>query len=106
VPADTTRPGGLAAARRRAGLDAIALLSTLIHTGMLGALLTFAPCVWYAPYLHGMLDALTDQQLGGLLMWVPGGVTYLLAALALVAHGLRPSAAAVAVADGAVLVKD
>lgn len=96
----------LAAARRRVGLAAIALLSTLIHTGMLGALLTFAPRVWYAPYLHGMPDALADQQLGGLLMWVPGGVIYLLAALALVAQGLRPSAVAAAVADGAALVKD
>lgn len=96
----------LAAAPRRAGLALLALLTTLIHTGMLGALLTFAPRVWYAPYLHSMPDALANQQLGGLLMWVPGGLAYLLAAFVLVAHGLRRAVATAAVASRAVPARD
>ena len=52
-----------------------ALLLTLMHTGFLGALLTFAQ----AP-LYGEARDLEDQQLAGLIMWVPGAVPYLLAA--------------------------
>lgn len=52
-----------------------ALLLTLMHTGFLGALLTFAQ----AP-LYGESRSLEDQQLAGLIMWVPGAVPYLLAA--------------------------
>jgi putative membrane protein len=39
--------------------------------------------------------ALDDQQLGGLVMWVPGGIAYLVAGLAIAAawlarrHGFR-----------------
>lgn len=54
----------------------LALLFTVMHTGLLGALLTFAPRVLYA----GESRELWDQQLAGLVMWVPGGAVYLLAA--------------------------
>ena len=41
------------------------------------------------------LSALEDQQLGGLIMWVPGGLAYLIAALMLCAGWLaRPVRAA------------
>jgi cytochrome c oxidase assembly factor CtaG len=50
-------------------------LITLMHTGLLGALLTFAN----AP-LYGDATGLGDQQLAGLIMWVPGGLVYLVAA--------------------------
>ena len=50
----------------------------------LGAILTFAPAPWYAGYLtttaQWHLTALQDQQLGGLIMWIPGGLVYLGAA--------------------------
>jgi cytochrome c oxidase assembly factor CtaG len=52
-----------------------ALLLTLMHTGFLGAVLTFAR----AP-LYGSAGSLPDQQLAGLIMWVPGAIPYLLAA--------------------------
>lgn len=44
--------------------------------GMIGAVLTFAPRLLYpehllSPFLWG-LDPLADQQLAGLIMWVPG----------------------------------
>lgn len=51
-----------------------ALLLTLMCTGMLGALLTFAQTPFYDDLLN-----LQDQQLTGLIMWVPGGLPYLVA---------------------------
>jgi cytochrome c oxidase assembly factor CtaG len=65
----------LRAPPRQAPQALLAVLLTLIHTGLLGALLTFAPLSFY-----GDARSLADQQLAGLLMWVPGGVLYLLGA--------------------------
>jgi putative membrane protein len=59
---------------RRTASALLALLITLMHTGMLGAVLTFAQ----APLYGDSLD-LQDQQLAGLIMWVPGGLFYLIA---------------------------
>ncbi len=75
-------PGG----RRRQAAAVLSLFTTLLHTSALGALLTLSPRAWYPAYgtaapLAG-LDALADQQLGGLIMWVPGGLVFLAAALA------------------------
>lgn len=68
------------ASRERVGGRIAALFLTMLATGALGALLTFAPRPWYAAY-GGRAGALADQQLGGLLMWIPGGTVYLLAAI-------------------------
>ena len=65
------RPGG-----HRVLAAAMALLFTATHTGMLGALLTFAR----APLYAAESTDLADQQLAGLVMWIPGGTVYLLAA--------------------------
>jgi putative membrane protein len=50
---------------------------------LLGALLTFAPAPVYLPYVAAPritpLNPLTDQQLGGLIMWLPTNIPYLLA---------------------------
>jgi putative membrane protein len=73
------------------------LFTTSIHTTLLGALLTLSPTIWYARYAgveaSGGLSALEDQQLAGLIMWVPFGVVYLAAALALLAAVLRDDGA-------------
>lgn len=53
----------------------MAILLTLMHTGLLGALLTFGNTPFY-----GESRDLADQQLAGLLMWVPGSLVYLAAA--------------------------
>jgi putative membrane protein len=67
------------------GHSAAYLFTTMMHTGALGALLSLAPTPWYAPYipLTGALgfDPVDDQQLGGLVMWVPAGLAYVIAAL-------------------------
>jgi putative membrane protein len=75
------------------------LFTTTVHTGVLGALITFAHTPLYAPFDYGLLQpgALTpleDQQLGGLIMWVPGALVYVGVALALLARWLRESAGA------------
>lgn len=72
---------------RRAGPALGASFATLIHGGLLGALITLAPYPVYAWYrgrteIWG-LSALEDQQLAGLLMWVPMGIVYLAACLVL-----------------------
>ena len=53
----------------------LALLVTLMHTGFLGAFLTFGSTPFY-----GESRNLADQQLAGLIMWVVGGVPYITAA--------------------------
>lgn len=86
-----------------AGWALASMLSTLLHTGVLGALLTLAPRPLYPSYAvqHGVQAALADQQLAGLIMWVPMGTVYLVAALAVAAGLLRgaPGAAAASGAD-------
>jgi len=77
------------------GAGVLYLFTTAIHSGTLGALITFARGVWYPHYrettsLAG-LTALQDQQLGGLIMWIPAGLVYVAAALALFAQWLRRS---------------
>jgi putative membrane protein len=69
------------------------LFTTMLHTGALGALLTWSAVPWYPSYestavFYGF-DALEDQQLGGLVMWIPGAMAYLIAGLFLAAHWLR-----------------
>jgi putative membrane protein len=87
--------GGAARAPRPVSLAC--LFATMLHTGALGAVLTFAPTAWY---VHGDahaagLAALEDQQLGGLVMWIPGGLAYVVAALAVARTWLaRPHALA------------
>ncbi len=64
------------------------IMASFAPMGMLGAILTFAPAALYA--VHGMapfewgLTPLWDQQLGGLIMWVPAGIPYAIAAVLVV----------------------
>jgi cytochrome c2 len=75
------------------GVAVLAVFTTALHSSLLGALLTLAPTPWYPAYAHTTaawgLTPLEDQQLGGLVMWIPAGAVYLLAALALGAGWLR-----------------
>jgi putative membrane protein len=77
------------------GIGVIYLFTTAVHSSVLGALLAFAPAASYWPYeltapIWG-LSALEDQQIGGFIMWVPAGLVYFGAALALLTMWLRRS---------------
>ena len=72
--------------RSNYGVSALCLFVTSLVGGALGALMAFSSSPWYAPYarmqLTGIgLDPATDQQLAGLLMWIPGGLVHAAAAL-------------------------
>jgi cytochrome c oxidase assembly factor CtaG len=77
------------------GVAVISLFATTLHSSILGALLTLGTVPWYLLYggrsAAWGLTALEDQQLAGLVMWVPGGLVYMGAALALAAAWLRES---------------
>lgn len=64
------------------------LFTTALHSSMLGVLITFSPTPWYATYdgttAAWGLTPLADQQLAGVIMWVPAGMVYLGATLALI----------------------
>jgi putative membrane protein len=81
----------IASPRTPLGAAVMSLIFTVLHMGLLGALITFAPSPVYAPHLLTTaawgLTALEDQQLAGLVLWVVGAVPYV-AAGALLA-GLR-----------------
>jgi putative membrane protein len=69
-------------------------LVTGLQMGALGALLTFAPRPIYLPHAPDVtlpwgLTPLEDQQLGGLLMWVPGGLLLVATLLVILASVLR-----------------
>ncbi|HEX9942408.1 MAG TPA: cytochrome c oxidase assembly protein [Thermoanaerobaculia bacterium] len=74
------------------GAAVLYVFTTSMHSGVLGALLTFAPRLWYPIYeartSQWGLSALEDQQLAGLIMWVPAGVVFILLGLALFAAWL------------------
>jgi putative membrane protein len=69
-----------------AGVALACLFVTMLATGALGALLAFASAPWYPIYAASATpwsaSPLEDQQLGGLVMWIPGGCVYLVAGLA------------------------
>jgi putative membrane protein len=76
------------------GAAVVYVFATAVHSGVLGALLTFSPDVWYLPYVenhHAGSSALEDQQLAGLLMWIPAGMTFVAGGLTLFAAWLRES---------------
>ncbi|HUP08079.1 MAG TPA: cytochrome c oxidase assembly protein [Caldimonas sp.] len=79
-----------AGTRREQGIALVSLFTTMVHTGALGALLTLAPVAFYEPYAATApafgYTPLEDQQLGGLVMWVPAGFVYVLVGLVLAAR--------------------
>src|SRR5580698_433497 len=68
-------------ASAQSGPTLVALAATIGQMGLLGALIVFAPRPLYAVHFASTaawgMDPLTDQQLAGLLMWVPASLPYL-----------------------------
>jgi putative membrane protein len=77
------------------GLAVLYIFTTALHSGLLGVLITLARRVWYPAYAETApwwgLTALEDQQVGGLIMWIPAGIVYVIAGVALMAAWLRES---------------
>jgi putative membrane protein len=77
------------------GVGLLAVFTLGLQGTLLSVLLTFAPRPWYAEYLRPPpgwgLDALSDQQLAGVIMWVPAGFIHAGIALWLLADWLRLS---------------
>jgi putative membrane protein len=71
--------------RVRDGIGVACLFVTVLHSGLLGALLTLSPRIWFPQ--QGLLAGdfgltpLEDQQLAGLIMWIPMGTLYTCAGL-------------------------
>ncbi len=80
--------------RRERGAALLSLFTTMLHMSALGALLTLSSVDWYSGYLDTApawgLTALEDQQLGGVVMWVPAGLVYLFVGLSLAVRWLGP----------------
>lgn len=85
---------GMLGPRRSAWTSAACLFATSMITGALGAFMALSTSPWYASYRAMNLAAFgltpaEDQQLAGILMWVPGGLFHALIAIALLAPHLK-----------------
>lgn len=75
--------------RSETGAAAWHVFITMLHTSVLGALMALAPHLLYREQQEAAgawgLTPLEDQQLAGIIMWVPAGTIYAGAALTLIA---------------------
>jgi cytochrome c oxidase assembly factor CtaG len=86
-------PAGGRAAMLSPGMAILSLFGMGMQGAALGAMMTFSGSTWYAVYegrseLWGF-SALSDQRLAGLIMWIPAGSIYVLAALLVLGRWLR-----------------
>lgn len=76
-----------------AGLGVLLVFALALQSTFLSVLLTFSRTPWYSAYAGTTaawgLDPLADQQLAGVIMWVPAGFAHLAAGLGLLAAWLR-----------------
>jgi cytochrome c oxidase assembly factor CtaG len=79
--------------RERSASAVVWLFLAALQGGAMAALLTLAPRPFYAAHLSTTaawhLTPLADQQLAGAIMWVPGGLVYLVPAVVLFARWLQ-----------------
>ncbi|MGI8792481.1 MAG: cytochrome c oxidase assembly protein [Acidimicrobiales bacterium] len=89
-------------ARLAPGLAVLAVFTLTLQGIVLSMLMTFSHLVWYKPYADAAtgwgLDPLADQQLAGVIMWIPTGFIHTGIVLALVARWLRSTDSASAAA--------
>jgi len=69
------------------------LFATSVQSGVLGALMSFSSQPWYPYYAARVsawgLTSLQDQQLAGIIMWIPGGIVFTLLTIGYFAAWLR-----------------
>ncbi len=75
------------------GFAVLLVFAMAMQSVFLSALLTFARTPWYPAYTATTaswgLDPLTDQQLAGVIMWIPAGLVYVGVALGLLVAWIR-----------------
>ncbi|MDB4883119.1 MAG: hypothetical protein JWL95_1885 [Gemmatimonadetes bacterium] len=78
------------------GAGTLYLFAAALQCTLLGALMTFARRPWYVAHYGTTaawgLTPLEDQQIAGLIMWIPAGLAYLVALLPFVLTALRAPA--------------
>ena len=78
---------------------------TMMHSSALAALMTISERVWYPYYrragLQWGVDSVQDQQLAGLIMWVPAGLILVVLGLSLFAMWLGEAEKRVAINEKA-----
>lgn len=79
----------LVSRRMSPGLAVVSVFATVLHTSILGALFTFSDAAWYRFPSGAGFDALLDQRLAGILMWIPAGLLLGAVGLALLATWLE-----------------
>jgi len=81
--------------RAHHGVGVATLFFASVQGSALGALMAFSPTVWYPAYEATApawgTTALVDQQLAGLVMWMPVGTVYVLLTCAFLWRWLRGS---------------
>ena len=85
--------GARASDRVSNGLGILLVFAMSMQSVFLSALLTFARTPWYSSYAATTapwsLDPLADQQLAGVIMWIPAGLVYVGAGLGLLVAWMR-----------------
>jgi putative membrane protein len=86
------------------GVAVVYVFATAMHSQILGALLTFGSRIWYPTHaartaVAGM-NPVGDQQLAGVVMWIPFGTVFLMIGLALFAAWLGEAERRVVIARG------
>lgn len=75
------------------GARILLIFGVMMTSGFLGALMSFSRSAWYSHHAQYVgawgLTALEDQQLAGLLMWIPPGVVYAVTAALVLAAWLN-----------------
>jgi putative membrane protein len=70
------------------GASALYVFTTMTHTGVLGAMFALSTSPFYHVYADRAaalgVDAARDQQLAGLVMWIPAGIVLMVFGLALI----------------------
>lgn len=91
------------------GVAVVYVFVTAAHSGALGALIALSPQVIYPIYQQTTaqwgLDAIEDQQLAGLIMWIPAGVLMTILGVALFAAWLGEAERRVALTQSEMLKK-
>jgi putative membrane protein len=70
------------------GASVFYVFTTVVHTGLLGAVFTLIDMPLYPVYAERTADPVADQQLAGLVMWVPAGIILTIAGIGLFAAWL------------------